>query len=236
MNIKGLDKFTLIDYPGKIAAIVFTNGCNFRCPYCHNPHLVFESSAQPRIAEKTVIDFLDARKGKIDAVVLSGGEPSLQKKLHIFMEKVKERGFFVKLDSNGSRPEVLRELLLAGLVDDFGIDYKAPMRKYNEVAISLEEDIADKVSESIRICVEAGKLLELKTTVHKKYLSFEDLLEMRQELDVLGVKEWILQQFHHADLVDQTLNDEESFSDLELANFAKKIPNTRVRGVNGRFV
>ncbi|HPN85101.1 MAG TPA: anaerobic ribonucleoside-triphosphate reductase activating protein [Victivallales bacterium] len=235
MNIRGLDKFSLIDYPGGIAAIIFTANCNFRCPYCHNPHLVLESSAQPRIAEKTVLSFLDSRVGKIDAVVISGGEPTLQKNLPIFLAKVKERGFHVKLDSNGSRLEKLKELFDSGLLDSVALDYKAPRRKYDQVAASKDSDIGDKVAESVRICVEADKLIELRTTVHKRFLSYEDLTEMRDELNELGAKLWVLQQFHRADMINQSLEDEETYSDAELANFARSIPNTRARGVKGIF-
>jgi pyruvate formate lyase activating enzyme len=235
MIIKGLDRFSLIDYPGKIAAIVFVSGCNFRCPYCHNPHLVLDGSAQPRISERAILEFLDSRKGRIDGVVVSGGEPTLQKNLPVFLEKVKARGYLAKVDTNGSRPERLAELIEAGLLDAVGIDYKAPMGRYNDVAKSREDDVGEKVSESIRLCVEKEKLLELKTTVHRKLLSHEDLLQMRRELDALGAKKWILQQFHRAETLDGSINDEESYSDVELANFAKSMHWTRARGIKGIF-
>ncbi|HOK04303.1 MAG TPA: anaerobic ribonucleoside-triphosphate reductase activating protein [Victivallales bacterium] len=235
MIIKGFDKFSLIDYPGKIAAIVFTAGCNFRCPYCHNPHLVFESSAQPRLSEKAILSFLEERRGKIDGIVISGGEPTLQKNLPLFLEKIKTMGYLTKVDTNASNPEKLKTLVNHGLVDSFGIDYKAPKYKYKELSGSEDNDIVEKIWKSITIALESGKLAEVKTTIHKRLLSFDDLRKIRNELDELGVRDWILQQFHKTEMIDNSLCEEESYTDFELANFAKKMHLTRVRGVKGLF-
>jgi pyruvate formate lyase activating enzyme len=235
MNIRGIDKFSLIDYPGKIACIIFIGGCNFRCPYCHNPHLVLAPSTQPRISENSFLKFLDSRKNKIDGVVISGGEPTLRKDLPQFAVKIKERGFLVKLDTNGSNPEKAAEMIEKQCVDAFGIDYKGTIENYPELTGS-DNDIREKVAETIRACAASGLFLEIRTTVHKRYLSFEKLEQMRLELDNLGVQDWILQQFHPAELIDQSLNEEDTYSDSELANFAKNLRKTRVRGIKGHFI
>lgn len=235
MIIKGFDKFSLIDYPGKIAAIVFTAGCNFSCPYCHNPHLVLEFSAQPRLAEKTILNFLDERKGKIDGIVISGGEPTLQKNLPLFLQKIKTMGYLTKVDTNGSNPDIIEKLIDKELIDALGIDFKAPKHKYKEISKSKDDNIAEKVSRSLKIASENKKLLEVKTTVHKKLLSEEDLKAMRNELDHLKIKDWIIQQFHHAEIIDNRLCDEETYSDFELASIAKKMHHTKARGIKGLF-
>ena len=115
MLIGGFQKTSLIDYPKKIAAIVFTHGCNFRCHYCHNPELV--TGAEKIADENAILDFLDTRKGKLDGIVVTGGEPCLQKDLPDFLEKLKDKGFDVKLDTNGSRFDMLENVVLKGLVD-----------------------------------------------------------------------------------------------------------------------
>ena len=117
MNIGGIEKFSLIDYPGKISAIVFTQGCNFRCGYCHNPELVFPSLFRSSISEENVFSFLKKRIGKIQALVITGGEPTIQEDLIDFIKKVKQLGFLVKLDTNGSNPKVIKEIIKAKLVD-----------------------------------------------------------------------------------------------------------------------
>ncbi|HPO83020.1 MAG TPA: anaerobic ribonucleoside-triphosphate reductase activating protein, partial [bacterium] len=125
MLIGGLHKLSLIDYPGKLSAVVFTRGCNFRCPYCHNPELI-EDNGGDIIDEEEVFSFLDERKGKLDGVVMTGGEPTLQSDIAEFLEKVKRLGFFVKLDTNGSYPERIKELIDRKLLDYIAMDIKAP--------------------------------------------------------------------------------------------------------------
>jgi len=129
MLIGGLQKLTLVDYPGKVAATVFTCGCNFRCPFCHNPELVIpqEISRQPKISPEEVLGFLRERVGQLDGVCVTGGEPTIQDDLPDFIAKIKELGFLVKLDANGSRPAMLERLLVGGLLDYVAMDIKAPL-------------------------------------------------------------------------------------------------------------
>lgn len=125
MKIGGLQKLSLIDYPEKISAVIFTQGCNFRCPYCHNPQLVDVKLYQPCLEEKDIFRFLENRRGRLDAVVITGGEPALQDDLIPFIMDIRRLGFAVKLDTNGSRPRVLERLLRDGLVDFIAMDVKA---------------------------------------------------------------------------------------------------------------
>ena len=133
MKIGGLQKFSFIDYPNKTSAIIFTQGCNFRCAYCHNPELVYPEKYQVPISEEQVFAFLESRKNQLDAVVITGGEPTLQPDLIEFIKKVKAMGFLVKLDSNGSNPQVLEQVINQKLVDFIAMDIKAPFDKYDLV-------------------------------------------------------------------------------------------------------
>ena len=134
MHIHGLQKLAMVDYPGKLAATVFTGGCNLRCPFCHNALLVTRLAETPEIPEREVLDFLSSRKGLLDGVVLTGGEPLLQPGLADFCAHVRERGFAVKLDTNGSFPDRLRALVSQGLVDYVAMDVKNSPERYGETA------------------------------------------------------------------------------------------------------
>jgi len=133
MIIGGFQKFSLIDYPGKICAIIFTRGCNFRCRYCHNPELVIPEKYAPEISLSEIYDFLENRRGKLDAVSITGGEPTLQPDLIKTMKKIKDMGFLIKLDSNGSHPEVLEEVVNKKLADYLAMDVKAPLKDYAKI-------------------------------------------------------------------------------------------------------
>ena len=230
MNIRGINKFTLVDYPGKIACIVFAGNCNFVCPYCHNPFLVLDPESQPLISEADFFEFLEKRKGKLDAVVISGGEPSLQKNLFAFLQKIKVMEFLVKLDTNGSNPDIIKKLYHAGYIDYLGIDYKSPLTRYAEFSKTKSDNFALNVKSTIFYAVNSKIPCDIRTTVHKKFLSVEDLSVMRQELNELGVKEWFLQQFNPADILDDRLLDFPTYSDTELASIAESMFCTKVRG------
>ena len=133
MRIGGYVPCSLGDYPGRIAAVVFTQGCNWRCPWCHNPALVYPEQFTASLPEDDVFARLAARRARLDGVVVTGGEPTLQPDLPVFLGRVKALGFLVKLDTNGSRPRVVRELLAAGLVDFVAMDVKAPFARYDDV-------------------------------------------------------------------------------------------------------
>lgn len=190
MIIGGLQKFSLIDYPGKISAIVFTRGCNFRCPYCHNPELVDPQRYAKPWQEEEFWAFLQSRTQKLDAVVVTGGEPTLQEDLQPFLESIRKMGFLIKLDTNGSNPDVLKDLLSANLVDYIAMDIKAPLEKYSEVAkVSIDKT---DIEESIDLIKQSNVDHEFRTTIAKNVLSKEDVVNIAKMLQ--GEKLYILQR------------------------------------------
>ncbi len=219
MLIGGLQKFSLIDYPGKICAIVFTQGCNFRCPYCHNPELV-----RPELFEKSldvwdILSFLETRVGKLDAVEITGGEPTLQKDLTDFIRKIKEMGFLVKLDSNGSNPDILENLINEGLVDYIAMDVKAPLRKYKDI-IRVDID-AEKIKRSIELIKSKAPDYEFRTTIVKSLLSKDDIEEIAKTIQ--GSKIYVLQKFVPSKTLDPNFITQETYTDEELGELAKKL-------------
>ena len=176
MKIGGLQQVSLIDYPGKIGAVIFTRGCNFRCPYCHNPELVDPDRYGPIIPEESVLSFLDKRRGKLEAVTVTGGEPTLQPDLEKFFEELKKRGYLTKLDTNGSKPDILEKMISKRLVDYLAMDIKAPLEKYRQIA-SVEVDTA-KIKKSIALIMASGIKYEFRTTVARSQLGLQDLVSV----------------------------------------------------------
>ncbi len=174
MDIGGLQKCSLIDYPGEISATLFTQGCNFRCPYCHNRELVIPEEYGPLIPESEVVSFLERRAGKLDAVVITGGEPCLQPDLLDFMRRVKDMGFLIKLDTNGSMSARLKSA--AGIADYIAMDIKAPPGRYASVA-GAGADTA-QIKESIRAVMDSGRRYEFRTTVPAGVFGPEDFREI----------------------------------------------------------
>jgi pyruvate formate lyase activating enzyme len=188
------------------------------------------------IEEDEVFSFLRRRVNKLDGVVVSGGEPSLRNGLSDFMRKIKELGFLVKLDTNGSNPEKVIENHKAGYIDALGVDYKAPGYKYNEISSSCSPGLSEKVRMLIKYAVDEDIFIDVRTTVHKALLSCDDLKHMREELDSIGLKEWTLQQFNPVDIIDEELLTTATYSDSELVGIASGMDNTRVRGLKGIFI
>ncbi len=174
MKIIGIEKSSFIDYPDKISTVLFTKGCNFRCPYCHNSSIVRGEEEEINIEE--VLDYIESRKKFIDAICVSGGEPTLHDGLYEFIKKLKDKGFLVKLDTNGSRPSVVERLLREKLLDYIAMDIKAPLEKYDSVT-KVKVDL-DKISQSIGLIRGASIGYEFRTTVCKELLSTRDLLEI----------------------------------------------------------
>ena len=177
MNIGGFQKVTLIDYPGKIAATVFTVGCNFLCPYCHNSELVDPEKIknQPRVSEREILEFLATRQGLLEGVCVTGGEPTLQNDLPEFIKRIKNLGFLVKLDTNGSNPQVLENLLAKNLVDFVAMDIKAPLEKYKKVV--GDKVILANIQRSTELARSAPDY-EFRTTVLPSLLSSKDILSI----------------------------------------------------------
>jgi len=233
MNIRGLQRFSMVDYPGKMSCVIFTGGCNFRCPYCHNPCLVFDPESQPLIREDELMAFLESRVNKLDGVVISGGEPSLQPRLPDFAAKIKTLGFKVKIDTNASNPGMVIAMHQAGTIDALGIDYKGPAEIYNKIACSTIPDLAARVHRLLECAVDRHIPLDVRTTVHAALLSEDRLAEMRSELNELGIKSWTLQQFNPVEVIDDGLLLLPTYSDRELLDIAARLGNTRVRGLKG---
>ena len=174
MIIGGFQRFSLIDYPDKISAIVFTQGCNFRCPYCHNPELVDpKNSANIRLKEDEILSFLDRRKGKLNAVTITGGEPLLQSDLSAFLSAIKRLRYLVKLDTNGSFPSRLKKIIELKSVDYIAMDIKTSLDKYHQV-IKRKIDTR-KILDSIRLVMDSGLDYEFRTTVVKALFEKDDL-------------------------------------------------------------
>ena len=176
MKIGGLRRVSLIDYPGLICATVFLQGCNFKCPYCHNPELVDPSLFRTSIKENTVMEFLDSRKGKLDAVTICGGEPTIQDDLNRFIKQIKKMGFAVKLDTNGSQPNVINALIAEKLLDFIAMDVKAPLDKYKEIVKTNVNQ--DSIKESIKIILKAKVPYEFRTTLVQSQLEENDILQI----------------------------------------------------------
>ena len=231
MHIHGLQKLTLLDYPGHTACTVFTGGCNYRCPFCHNASLVLRPTEQPTIAAEEVLSFLRKRQGLLDGVCITGGEPTLEKGLADFCAAVKELGFALKLDSNGSRPEVLRELIEKDLVDYIAMDIKSSRENYGKLVGIPGYDTA-KVEESAALLMEGRVDFEFRTTVVKEFHSVEDFERIGQWLR--GEEKYFLQCFKDSgDILGSgcsafTKSEMESLRDAVLPF----IPNTHLRGVD----
>ena len=228
MKIGGVQKLTLIDYPEKTACTVFLSGCNFRCPWCYSPELVLpqQIKRQPQIREEEFFDFLEKRKGKLDGVVVCGGEPTVEPEVVNFLKKIKEKGFLVKLDTNGSNPSLLKKLFAAKLLDYVAMDVKLPLERYKEVGFKDEE----KIKESIEIIKKLAPDYEFRSTivsgVHKK----EDIEKMAELIK--GSKRYFLQNFLPEKTLDEEFLSKKPFSNKELDEFkeiAKKFVYCEVR-------
>ena len=203
MNISGLQKMTLLDYPGKVACTIFLFGCNYRCPFCHNAELL-EGKAEPLMTKEEFLSFLSKRKGLLDAVCISGGEPTLSAGLKELMADIKTLGFSVKLDTNGSRPAILRELVEAGLVDYVAMDIKNGPSRYAETCGLPKVDLA-AIEESAAFLMSGAVDSEFRTTVVDPLHDEGSILEMGRWLHKIAgdkpVKKIFLQPFVDRDTV-----------------------------------
>lgn len=215
MEFRGLQKLSMVDYPQKMAATVFTGGCNLRCPFCHNAPLVLRPGQEPVIREDEVLDFLAKRKGFLDALVLSGGEPLMHAGVPQFLAKVKAMGYCIKLDTNGCYPQALSDLLEAGLVDYVAMDIKNSREKY-ALTCGLESMDLGPIEESIRLLRGGSTEYEFRTTVVAELHNEADILSICQWLR--GSSRWYLQNFRDSgDLIRAGLHSPE---EAELRRFA----------------
>lgn len=228
-KLAGLQKTTFIDYPDKIACIVFTQGCNFRCGYCHNPEL-FENK-EPVLSVPAFFEFLNKRKGKLDGVVITGGEPTLHgEELVNFIREIKSLNFLVKLDTNGTHPELLETLLKDKLVDYIAMDIKAPLEKYKDITrVNIDTNIIKK---SIDIIMTSDIDYEFRTTVIKSQLSISDFEDICQVIK--GAKKYYLQEFIPSKILDETLMTEKSYSHDEFENICEYLKQYYVQNCDFR--
>ena len=193
MKIHGFNKTTLLDYPEHLAATIFTGGCNFRCPFCHNGGLVLDPDSQPAIPEEEVLKFLQKRRGILQGVCITGGEPTLQPDLEDFICKIKELGYLVKLDTNGARPEVLRSLLEKGLLDYVAMDIKASKENYAGATGMEHFSLLDKIRVSVELLKNGRIPYEFRTTVVKGIHTPEEFEAIGQWLE--GSRAYYLQAY-----------------------------------------
>ena len=232
MHIEAYQKLTLLDYPGKTAAIVFTHGCNFRCPFCHNAGLVIRPS-ESRIDENELFDYLEKRKKLLDGVCITGGEPLLQKDIAQFIRKVKDLGYLVKLDTNGSFPEKLEELIDEGIIDYVAMDIKNCREKY-PVTAGTPQDIVARVEKSVNILMSGKVEYEFRTTVCKNLHTVEDMERIGEWIK--GAKAYYLQPFKDSgDIVADSENAsdfacEKEYAEALMAAVKPFISNVQIRG------
>ena len=215
MNICGLQKLSMVDYPGKLAATVFTGGCNLRCPFCHNALLVTRLNESPRLDTDEVLAFLRSRRSLLDAVVLSGGEPLLQPGASDFLATVKDMGYLVKLDTNGCYPDALEEILSKKFVDYVAMDIKNSREKYG-ITVGIPDFDLTPIDESIRLIRESGIDYEFRTTAVRQFHTAADFTAIGRWLH--GSKNYYIQNFNDSgNLIGSGMS---GFSEEELRSFA----------------
>lgn len=204
MNIYGLQKMTLLDYPHKVACTVFTGGCNLRCPFCHNAALVTEINADDKYREDDILSFLETKKGLLDGVCITGGEPLLQVDIAGFIKKIKAMGFLVKLDTNGSFPDKLNDLIESNIIDYVAVDIKNSKEKYALTVGIKDYDLAN-IERTVDILKNSNIEYEFRTTVVKEFHTVEDIKKIGRWLK--GSKRYYLQNFvDSGNLIGENLN------------------------------
>ncbi|OIO47112.1 MAG: anaerobic ribonucleoside-triphosphate reductase activating protein [Parcubacteria group bacterium CG1_02_39_15] len=221
VEIGGLQKVTLIDYPGRIAATVFLCGCNFRCPWCYSSELVLPEKIkkQPRISEKDFFNFLKERKELLEGVVICGGEPTVHKDLPVFLKKIKKLGYLVKIDTNGSNPGMLKKLIDEKLIDYVAMDIKAPKEKYSK-AVGAKVDVK-KIQKSIDILRKSKVDYEFRSTIIPGVHNKKDIIDMARW--IRGGKAYYLQQFRPEKTIDPKFEKIKPYSQEYLIEIQKAI-------------
>lgn len=232
MQVTGIQKLTLLDYPGTVACTVFTAGCNFRCPFCHNAMLVLPEQIETNyLTDGEVFDFLRKRRGVLDGVAVTGGEPLLHRDMPEFLSRIKELGYKIKLDTNGSNPALLREIVGAGLVDRVAMDIKNAPESYAETIGFERFDIAP-VEQSKNFLLEGSVDYEFRTTVVRGIHTKESLIGAAKWIS--GAKEYYLQQFKDSGslVMGEGLSAYDEKQMHELAEAVREyVPTVEVRGV-----
>ncbi|HOL21779.1 MAG TPA: anaerobic ribonucleoside-triphosphate reductase activating protein [bacterium] len=217
MKIGALQKTSLIEFPGRLSCIVFIQGCNFRCPYCHNPELVLPEKYLPLLSTSEVIGFLEMRKKYLDGVVITGGEPCADSDLLPFVRELKGMGYAIKIDTNGSFPEVIGKMLTEGMLDYIAMDVKGPAEKY-EMLAGVRVDMK-KIEETISLIKNSSIGYEFRTTVVKEMLSINDFEGIGRLIQ--GAKLYYLQHFKPSKAVDPATLSYHTYSDKEFEEIKK---------------
>lgn len=218
--IRGFIENTLIDWEGKIACEVFLPTCNFRCPFCHAGHLVTNDGSLESIPVSAVTDCLDRHKGWMDGVVISGGEPTLHESLPDLIETFRSHGAMIKLDTNGTRPDVLDDLLGRGLVEAISMDLKTALDERYHAAAGVDCDL-DAVRRSISLIMGAGIETEFRTTVCPAFHTLDDLRDAAEA--IRGADKYVLQQFRPGDCLDPAMDEVEPYDRGTLRSFAAEL-------------
>jgi pyruvate formate lyase activating enzyme len=232
MRIKGWVKSSLLDYPGQIAASLFCGSCNLRCPNCHNRHLVLNPDEYPDVPEAEIWAFLERRRGLLDGVVISGGEPTLQPDLSTFAAQLHELGYLVKLDTNGYLPDVLADLIEGGSVDYVAMDVKAPLSKY-AAATGVRVDTA-RIERSIDLLLQATALAyEFRTTIVPGLLDEDDVTQIARRIS--GAPKYYVQQFVPKNTLDPDMLNRVPYLPNRLTEMARLasgwVQSVEVRGI-----
>ncbi len=220
MILGGLQKLTLIDYPGKIAATVFTAGCNFRCPFCHNPELVVVVDKFERgfVKESDFFAFLEKRKGKLEGICVTGGEPTVQIDILDFLRKIKNLGFLVKLDSNGTNPEILKKAFSEKLIDFIAMDIKNCLENYEKTCGAVVN--LKNIKKSVELIKNSNVLYEFRTTVVPGIHTVKDFEMIGEWLE--GIDSFALQKYRdEGKILDEKLRDRAKGKEIDLVKIEK---------------
>lgn len=230
MIIHGLNKTTLLDFPGHLAATVFFGGCNFRCPFCHNASLVLNPKAQPTIPEEDFFSFLSKRKNILEGVCITGGEPTLMPDLEDFIRKIKDYGLLVKLDTNGYRPEVLKDLINKDIIDYVAMDIKSSPENYNAACGAIID--MSRIKESVEFLKSGIVPYEFRTTIVKELHSEDDIIKIGQWL--CGSENYFLQCYKDSgDIISEGLSAHDSSTLKKFQTILEKtIKTVQIRGLD----
>ena len=229
-KIYGLEKMSLVDFDGHLCATIFLASCNFRCPFCHNSSLVLNTDELVAYDEEEIFSYLEKRKGMLDAVCITGGEPTLSADLEAIIDKIKSLGYLVKLDSNGTRPEVLKKLIDEKKVDYIAMDVKSGITNYTKVAGIINEKLIEKVKVSIELLKNSNINYEFRTTLVKELHTDADIYEIGELIK--GAKKFYFQRFtDHGECIEDGFSE----VDVDTANkyleiIKKYVPNAALRG------
>ena len=230
MKLMGIQKLTLLDFPGQMACTVFTGGCNFLCPFCHNASLVTGEQSEAVVTEEEFFAFLEKRKGVLEGVAITGGEPTLQPDLEEFIKKIKDMGYLVKLDTNGFLPKVLKNLVEKNLVDYVAMDIKNSKASYGKT-VGIENINLKKIEESVDFLMEGKVDYEFRTTLVRELHTPQDIVEIGEWIK--GCKRYFLQGFKDSgDILCSGLNGYDKKEMESLLNLLKStIPTAEIRGL-----